>query len=204
MINSHALYQLSYGGIWGYPLGFNNFSRLLNLSRTEKNQNKLPDMTRTGLEPVTLWLKVRRSSNWATESKGETIEMVMAWVGLEPTTHRASICRYYQLSYQALLWYPQHIWYLIWENRWTHTFLDLNLVHLDWDCLCFSLVRKCTSQLTGFKNNFSDKFDTRKRKCLHRFATKFYYWFTERTCSYSKPSAHVLLGCSKPHQPYLN
>lgn len=32
----------------------------------------------------------------------------------------------------------------------------------------------------GFKNDFYDKFDTQKRKCLHRFATEFYSWFTEK------------------------
>lgn len=59
-------------------------------------------------------------------------------------------------------------------------------------CSCFLLPRNCTSMVKGFKNGFFDKFESYKWKCLHRFATEFYSWFTERICTYSKPLARSL------------
>ena len=60
------------------------------------------------------------------------------------------------------------------------------------------------SSTTQVKNDIINKFESLKGDVSIVFATEFYFWFTKRIFSYSKPFAHVLLECSKPQQPYLN
>ena len=58
---------------------------------------------------------------------------------------------------------------------------------------CFLLPRNCTSMIKGFKNGFYDKFESHKWRYLHRFATEFYSWFTEKR-RHLNLSARILLG----------
>ena len=68
-------------------------------------------------------------------------------------------------------------------------------------CKSVSYVNASSTQV---KNDIINKFESLKGDVSIVFATEFYFWFTKRIFSYSKPFAHVLLECSKPQQPYLN
>ena len=64
---------------------------------------------------------------------------------------------------------------------------------------CFLLPRNCTPIVKGFLNGFHDKFDTHNWIYLHRFATKFYSWFTSR--SKKLKHSHVIFLSNKLQLP---
>lgn len=74
----------------------------------------------------------------------------MARIGLEPTTHRASICRYYQLSYQAeIKMIPSTPLVPYVGEPYNQQVFEPQPSTVRLNCSCFLLPRNCTSKVKG-------------------------------------------------------
>ena len=86
-------------------------------SGASANSAKPALMTRTGLEPVTLWLKVKCSTNWANESLTfiEIFSTSTVPTGIEPAIFAVTGRRDNRYTTGPILF---RIWELTGSNRW--------------------------------------------------------------------------------------